>query len=160
LYFGDLAIARSGGWSERCAKELVKPWLGRISFQISWRRATGDLACLIFYEFFTVGLGDQQRTRFVQAQMVSPFSTNQGMQMVSPSFSGEHHPAKSAAAIHQAPPDAAGRLINLALSSARFVIAPDETAWAVIDQAGHREVHQLGSDGFKQWLLQRQFKEM
>jgi hypothetical protein len=87
------------------------------------------------------------------------------MQVVSPSFSGENQPTNSVAAngtsnaaIHQVH-DAVSRLINLALSSIHLVIAPDETAWAVIDQAGHQEVHQLGSVGFKQWLLRRQFKE-
>jgi hypothetical protein len=97
----------------------------------------------------------------------SPHSQqNQGMQVVSLSFSGESHPTNSAAAdqvneaaIHQTPPDAVGQLIKLTLSSAHLVIAPDETAWAVIDRAGHQEVHQLGSADFKQWLLQREYNE-
>jgi hypothetical protein len=61
------------------------------------------------------------------------------MQVVNPSFSGETQPTNSAAAnctsnaaIHQVH-DAVGRIINLALSSVHLVIAPDETAWAVID---------------------------
>src|SRR5687767_15066408 len=144
-------MARSGRCSERCSNELVNPWLGRICFQVSRRRAGSNLACLIFYEFFTVGPGDPYRTRFVQAKEVSPISTNQEMQVVSPSFSGENQPTNSVAAngtsnaaIHQVH-DAVSRLINLALSSIHLVIAPDETAWAVIDQAGHQEVHQLGS---------------
>ena len=55
-------------------------------------------------------------------------------------------------------PTQADTLVRLAGDAASFFKSPDDTAYALVEADGHREVWPLRSTGFKQWLVYRYFR--
>jgi hypothetical protein len=51
------------------------------------------------------------------------------------------------------------RLITIATKRTELFIAPNETAWALIEMGGSRKVQSLGSLSFRYWLIQEYFAE-